>query len=113
MELIETCFLASIDIDHKSVTLGGNIEHFTTNDVSEVTHENVACQCRLKRHQPCLATYARVWPLPVTSQCRSGFSAYMENTVCKWQCSVVREFRNPCGNCENVDLMMWAKTQDR
>jgi len=32
MELIETCFLTSDVIYHKSVTLGGSIEHFTTND---------------------------------------------------------------------------------
>jgi len=31
MELIETCFLTSVAIYHKSVTLGGNTEHFTTN----------------------------------------------------------------------------------
>jgi len=29
---IETCFLASVVIYHKSVTLGGSTEHFTTND---------------------------------------------------------------------------------
>jgi len=32
MELIETCFLTSINIYRKSVTLGGSNEHFTTND---------------------------------------------------------------------------------
>jgi len=32
MELIETCFLTSVVIYHKSVTLGGSTEHFTTND---------------------------------------------------------------------------------
>jgi len=30
MGLIETCFLTSVVIYHKSVTLGGSIEHFTT-----------------------------------------------------------------------------------
>ena len=32
MELIETCFLTSVVIHHKSVTLNGSNEHFTTND---------------------------------------------------------------------------------
>jgi len=32
MELIETCFLTSVVIYYKSVTLGGSAEHFTTND---------------------------------------------------------------------------------
>jgi len=32
MELIETCFLTSVVICDKSVTLGGNTEHFTSND---------------------------------------------------------------------------------
>jgi len=32
MELIEMCFLTSVFIYHKSVTLGGNTEHFTTDD---------------------------------------------------------------------------------
>jgi len=32
MELIETCFVTNVDIYHKSVTLGGTTEHFTTND---------------------------------------------------------------------------------
>jgi len=31
-ELIETCFLTSVIIYHKSVTLGGSTKHFTTND---------------------------------------------------------------------------------
>jgi len=30
MELIETCFLTSVVIYHKSVTLCGSTEHFTT-----------------------------------------------------------------------------------
>jgi len=32
MELIETCFLTSVVIYHKSVTLDGNTERFTTDD---------------------------------------------------------------------------------
>jgi len=32
LELIETCFLTSVVIYHKSVTLDGSTEHFTTND---------------------------------------------------------------------------------
>jgi len=32
MELIVTCFLTSVVIYHRSVTLGGIAEHFTTND---------------------------------------------------------------------------------
>jgi len=32
MELFETCFVTSVDIYHKSVTLGGSTEYFTTND---------------------------------------------------------------------------------
>jgi len=40
--------------------------------VTSPTNENVASQCRLKKHQPRLATYAHVWPLSVNSQCRSG-----------------------------------------
>jgi len=32
MELIETCFLTNVVMYHKSVTLGGRTEHFTTND---------------------------------------------------------------------------------
>ena len=48
--------------------------------VTSPTHQNVASQCRLKRHQPRLATYARVWPLPVTSQCRSG----LRHASCKF-----------------------------
>jgi len=32
MELIEACLLTSVVIYHKSVTLGGSTEHFTTND---------------------------------------------------------------------------------
>jgi len=35
----------------------------------------------------------------------------MQNTVCQWQCYAVREFRNPCRNYENAELMMWAKAQ--
>ena len=30
--LIEMCFLTSVVIKHKSVTLGGSTEHLTTND---------------------------------------------------------------------------------
>jgi len=37
----------------------------------------------------------------------------MQNTVCKWQCYAVREFKNPSRNYENVELMMWAKAQDK
>jgi len=36
MELIETCFLTSVVIQHKSVTLGGNTEHFITSDGFQV-----------------------------------------------------------------------------
>jgi len=36
MELIETCFLISVVIYHKSVTLGGSPEHFNTNDSFKV-----------------------------------------------------------------------------
>jgi len=32
MEFIETCFLTSVVIYHKCVTLGGSTDHFTTND---------------------------------------------------------------------------------
>jgi len=32
MELIETCFLTSVVIYHKIVTLGGSTEPFATND---------------------------------------------------------------------------------
>jgi len=32
MELTEMCFLTNVDIYHKSVTLGGSTEHFTTDD---------------------------------------------------------------------------------
>jgi len=32
MELSETCFLTSVVIYHKSVTLGGSTEHLTNND---------------------------------------------------------------------------------
>jgi len=32
MELIETCFLTRVVVYHKSMTLGGGAEHFTTND---------------------------------------------------------------------------------
>jgi len=49
--------------------------------VTSPTHENVASQCRLKRHQPRLATYARVWPLLVTSQCRSSFWCSLSQTA--------------------------------
>jgi len=31
MELIETCFLTSINVCRKSVTLDGSTEHYTTN----------------------------------------------------------------------------------
>jgi len=42
MELIETCFLTSVVIYHKSVALGGSIEHFTTNDGFKVmTYANI------------------------------------------------------------------------
>jgi len=37
MEVIETCFLTSVVIYHKSVTLGGSTEHFTINDGLKVT----------------------------------------------------------------------------
>jgi len=36
MELIEKCFLASVVIYHKSVTLGGSTEHFTMHDAFKV-----------------------------------------------------------------------------
>ena len=32
MELIVMCFMTSVVIYHKSVTLGGSTEHFTTNN---------------------------------------------------------------------------------
>jgi len=43
----------------------------------------------MKRHQPRLATYARVWPLPVTSQCRSGFT-----DRCHQQSQTSQKWRN-------------------
>jgi len=39
MKLIETCFLTSVVIYYKSVTLGGSAEHFTTHDGFKV----IAC----------------------------------------------------------------------
>jgi len=36
MELIETCFFDNV-IYHKSVTLGGSTDHFTTNDGFKVS----------------------------------------------------------------------------
>ena len=47
MEFIETCFLPSVVIYNKSVTVGGSTEHSTTNDsFKSVPMENMVCKLR-------------------------------------------------------------------
>ena len=47
IELTETCFLTSVVIYHKNVTLGGSTEHFTIHDGFKVlAMQNTVCKCQ-------------------------------------------------------------------